>query len=207
MPGKAPGRIYPNLEGIANPKSSFEVQTSQFMKQAFDYIYQNADDVAGLKKSASGSSPGSGAPSTSSGNWWNTAYGVDTFAVTDGGTSLTVTWTGLRIAPTSFVNRLTSFLNVANGSQANPGLTSGTTYWFYPGYDTRSGNVVFGTDPAFVVAGTAAHTAPSGVALMKVSSGGIVPLSPNGFSVQAGGGNQTGLGGGLLYGVPLSVSQ
>ena len=200
MATPSPKRFYPNLEGIANPKSPFEVQTALAMRQAYDHIYSNNDSLASMQSASAASSQTASA--ASSGNWWNTAYGVDTFGATVAATSITLTWSGLRIAPASYVNRKTAFLNVPNGSQANAGLTATTTYWFYPGYDTRSGNVVWGTDPAFVVAGTFAHTAPSGVALMKVSSGGIVPLSQNGFSVKTGGANQTGLGGGLLHGVP-----
>ena len=199
MSSSSPKRFYPNLEGIANPKSPFEVQTALAMRQAYDHIYSNTDTVASMQQTASSAAS---SPAATSGNWWNTAYGVDTFGATVTATAITLTWSGLRIAPASYVNRKTAFLNVPNGSQANAGLTATTTYWFYPGYDTRSGIVVWGTDPAFVIAGTFAHTAPSGVALMKVSSGGIVPLSQNGFSVKTVAGTLTGLGGGLLHGVP-----
>lgn len=198
MSNPVPGRIYPNLEGIADPKSPFQVQTAQFMKQIFDYTYSNTDAISSLQQPAQ-----SAAPATQSSNWWNSAYGVDTFTATVASTAITLNWTGLRISPVAYVSRKTPYLNVPNGTLANAGLTATTTYWFYPGYDTRSGSIVWGSDPDFVVAGTAAHTAPSGVALMKVSSGGIVPLSPNGFQVTTGSGNQTGLGGGLLNGVPV----
>lgn len=198
MTAGTPKRNYPNLEGIANPKSPFEVATAQWMKQLTDYTYSNADQIAGMQ------APASAAPTPAqASNWWNSAYGCDSFSAAVGATSITLSWTGFRISPTSYVNRKTPYLRVANGSQANAGLAGTTAYWFYPGYDTRQGIIVWGTDPSSVVAGTFAHAAPSGVALMKVSSGGIVPLSPNGFMLTTGGAaSQSGLGGGLLHGVP-----
>jgi hypothetical protein len=197
MSNAPPSRWYPKLEDVADSKSPFEVQTSQAMRQAFDYIYANNDAMT----SAQASSPAQVAPPPA--DWWSTPYAADVFSASAAAASITVAWTNYKIAPTSFVNRKTPYLHVPNGSVTAAGLAGGTGYWFYPAFDTRSGGVVFAIDKALVVPGTVAHTAPSSVALMKAASGGNVSLSATGFKVTTGAGAVAGLGGGLLHGAQV----
>lgn len=184
---------YPNLKGIANPKSPFEVQTADAVHQAMSYLYDINDRVNALAKP-----PAAGPAQASSENWWESPYAVDGFSGNATSSAITLNWTRYHLAPVVFENRKTQYVNVPPGSITASGLSANTWYYFFPAWDLHSKQVVWAVDPATVVAGTYAHTQSTPVALVRSSIGPRVPLSTGGISVKTNEGSFTGRGGGLI---------
>lgn len=115
--------------------------------------------------------------------------------------SITWSWTNLQIV---FADG--SIIAVPNGSLACAGLTSATQYFFYPYYDTITGQLTFVADSVNAT-GTPpiAFSATNGNAAIFQQSDGHVPLSNGGVpasttSSGTGGGSGGGGGGTCIFG-------
>ncbi|HXH85251.1 MAG TPA: hypothetical protein VNI35_00410, partial [Nitrospira sp.] len=106
-------------------------------------------------------------------------------------TTITWSWTGLQIQYGDL-----SLIAVPDGSRLVSGLANGTTYYFYPYYDTVLGQLIF-----VAISGTAAgtppiaFTAPNANAAIIQNSDGKVALSNQAIAATATSGGSGGGGG------------